>query len=118
MKVSLGEIYMSTSVMNKLIDAPFNAKISFRLARAMREMNDALKNLEEERAKLIKKYGQDSGDGNITVSEENKNKFLEEFYSLLEENIEIGWEPLEPEILGETTLSVGEISKIAFLFRQ
>jgi len=118
MKVSLGEIFMSTSAMNKLIDAPLPAKLSFRLIRAMKEMNDCLKGLEDERAKLIKKYGQDSGDGNITVSEENKNKFLEDFYSLLEENVEIVWEPIEPELLGDTALSVAEISKIGFLFKQ
>ena len=118
MKVSLGEIYMSTTVMNKLIDAPLSAKLSFRLVRVMKEMNDILKNLEDERAKLIKKYGQDGGDGNITVSEDNKNKFLEEFYALLEEKIEINWEQMDPDVLGDTPLSVGEISKIGFLFKQ
>ena len=118
MKVSLGEIYMSTSAMNKLIDASLPAKLSFRLVRAMREMNDALKNLEEERTKLIKKYGKDSGDGNVTVSEENKSQFLEEFSNLLTEEIEIQWEPVDPDTLGDVTLSVGDIAKIGFLFKQ
>lgn len=118
MKVSLGEIYMSTSVMNKLIDMPLPARMSFRLARVMREMNDILKNLEEERSKLIKKYGQDNGDGNITVSETNKDMFLEEFQSVLEDQVEINWEPIDPDSFGDSTISVAEISKIGFLFKQ
>jgi single-stranded DNA-specific DHH superfamily exonuclease len=118
MKVSLGEIYMSTSAMNKMIDASLPAKLSFRLVRAMREMNDVLKNLEEERSKLIKKYGKDNGDGNITVSEENKSQFLEEFTNLLSEEIEIQWEPIDPEALGDISLSVSDIAKIGFLFKQ
>ena len=118
MKVSLGEIYMSTSVMNKLIDMPLKATLSFRLARIMRDINDILKNLEDERSKLIKKYGQDSGDGNITVSEQNKENFLDEFQSLLEDKIEINWEPIDTDSLGDSTISVAEISKIAFLFKQ
>jgi len=118
MKVHLGEIYVSTSVMNKLIDAELPAKVSFRLARLMREMNEALKHLDEERAKLIKKYGKENGDGNITVSEENKEQFVNEFNDLLAEQIDINWEKMNPEELGDTPLSVGEISKITFLFDQ
>jgi len=118
MKVNLGEIYVSTSVMSKLIDAPLPAKISFRLARLMKEMNEYLKHLDEERTKLIKKYGKENGDGNITVSEDNKEQFVNEFNDLLAEEIEINWEKMNPEDLGNTPLSVGEISKIAFLFDQ
>ena len=118
MKVSLGEVYMSTAVMNKLIEAPLSAKLSFRLARVMREMNDALKTLEEERTKLIKKFGKDNGDGSIAVTEENKNLFLEEFNTLLDEEIETSWDKIEPEVLGDTPLSVADVSKIGFLFKQ
>lgn len=118
MKVSLGEIFVSTSVMNKMVDATLPAKLSFRLVRMMKGMNDALVNLEEERSKLIKKYGKEQGDGTVTVSEENKKQFVDEFNDLLAEQIEINWEPVEPEEFGDTPLSVGDISKIAFLFKQ
>ncbi len=118
MKVSLGEIYMSASVMNKLIDVSLPAKLSFRLVRVMRDLNDALKHLEEERTKLIKKYGNDSGDGNITVSEEQKEQFLQEFNDLLSEEIEINWEQIDPDSMGNTPLTVGDIAKISFLFKQ
>lgn len=118
MKVSMGEIYMATSAMNKLIDAELPAKLSFRLVRVMRELNDALKSLEEQRSKLIKKYGQEDGDGNITVSEDNKNQFVNEFNELLGEQIEINWEQIDPEAFGDTPLSVGDIAKIGFLFKQ
>ena len=116
MKVSLFEIYSSVGVLNKLVDLALPAKSSYKFVKIMRKFNEELKMLEEERQKLINKYGKEK-DGTVTVSDENKDTFLREFSDLMETQIDVDWEPISVDALGEIELSVAEITKIQFLFR-
>lgn len=116
MKVSLFEVYSSVSVLNKLVDLSLPAKSSYKFVKIMRKFNDELKMLEEERQKLINKYGEEK-DGVVSVDEQNKQTFLKEFGDLLETQIEVDWEPISVDALGSVELSVAEITKIQFLFR-
>ena len=116
MKVSLFEVYSSVSVLNKLVDLALPAKSSYKFVKIMRKFNEELKMLEEERQKLINKYGQEK-DGVVTVEEKNKETFLKEFGDLLETQIEVDWEPISIDALGSVEISVAEITKIQFLFR-
>ena len=105
MKVSLFEIYSSVGVLNKLVDLSLPAKSSYKFVKIMKKFNDELKILEDERQKLINKYGQ------------NKEAFLKEFGELLETQIDVDWDPISIDALGSVELSVAEITKIQFLFR-
>jgi hypothetical protein len=116
MKVSLFEIYSSVGVLNKLVDLPLPAKSSYKFVKIMRKFNDELKIMEEERQKMINKYGKEK-DGTVTVEDENKDSFLKEFGELLETQIEVDWDPISVDALGDVELSVAEITKIQFLFR-
>lgn len=116
MKVSLFEIYSSVSVLNKLVDLPLPAKSSYKFVKIMKKFNDELKILEDERQKLINKYGEEKENA-VTVKNENKETFLKEFTELLETQIEVDWEPISVDSLGQVELSVAEITKIQFLFR-
>lgn len=82
----------------------------------MRRFNEELKLMEEERQKMINKYGKEK-DGIVAVQDENKDSFLKEFGDLLETQIDVDWDPIPVDSLGEVELSVAEITKIQFLFR-
>lgn len=67
---------------------------SFETPSANREVYDwceavlkHIKFIENERVKLVQKYGKDDGNGNFTVTEENKPKFFSEFKDLIEMEI-------------------------------
>ena len=116
MKVSLFEIYSSVTVLNKLVDLALPAKSSYKFVKIMKKFNEELKILEDERQKLINKYGQEK-EGTVTVQEQNKEAFLKEFGELMETQIDVDWDPISIDALGSVELSVAEITKIQFLFR-
>jgi hypothetical protein len=114
MKVKLVDIYGSVATLNKLIDEPLPAKISFKLMKLLNQLNQEVKLVEDQRIKLIKKF---SGEGD-SVTEENKEQFIKEFSEILEETTDISWEPVSIESLGELKMSVVELSKIQYLFTE
>jgi len=115
MKVKLIDVYTSVSVLNKLIEEPLPTKVSFKLMKLLNVLNGEVKLVEEQRVKLIKQY---SSDG-TTVSEENKDSFVKEFSDFLNEDIEIPWEPVEIDGLGDNMkLSVSDLAKIQYLFKE
>jgi hypothetical protein len=83
----------------------------------MQKFNDELKVLEDERQKLIKKYGEEV-DGNLSVGEQNKEVFIKEFTELMEMEMEIDWDPISIDAFGDAELSVADISKIEFLLKE
>jgi len=116
MKVSLFEIYSSVSVLNKLVDLALPAKSSYKFVKIMKKFNEELKMMEDERQKLINKYGEEK-EGTVIVLDGNRETFLKEFGDLLETQIDVDWDPISIDSLGNVELSVAEITKIQFLFR-
>ena len=114
MKVRLIDIYSSVSVLNKLIEEPLPTKVSFKLMKLLNVLNAEVKLVEDQRLKLVKQY---STDGN-TVSEDNKDAFLKEFSEFLNEEVDVMWEPVEVDTLGDSIkLSVIDLAKIQYLFK-
>jgi hypothetical protein len=114
MKVRLIDIYSSVSVLNKLIEEPLPTKISFKLMKLLNVLNAEVKLVEDQRLKLVKQY---ASDGTV-VSEENKELFLKEFSEFLNEEIDVSWEPIEVDTLGDNMkLSVADLAKIQYLFK-
>lgn len=114
MKVRLIDIYSSVSVLNKLIDEPLPTKISFKLMKLLNALNAEVKLVEDQRLKLVKQYSVDGS----SVSDENKDAFLKEFTTFLEDEVEISWEPVAIDVLGDLKLSVVELAKIQYLFSE
>jgi len=115
MKLRLIDVYSSVSVLNKLIEEPLPTKLSFKLMKLLNALNAEVKLVEDQRLKLIKQY---SVDGN-TVSEENKEAFVKEFSEFLNEEIDMQWEQIEVDNLGDNLkLSVTDLAKIQYLFKE
>lgn len=113
MKVKLIDIYSSVGSLNKLIDEPLPAKISFKLMKLLNQLNQEVKLIEDQRTKLIKKF---AGEEGTTVKDENKEQFIKELTEILEEFVDISWEPVSIDALGDIKMSVAELSKVQYLF--
>jgi len=114
MKVRLIDVYNSVSVLNKLVEEPLPTKVSFRLMKLLNALNSEVKLIEEQRLKLIKQY---STDGN-TVSDQNKEAFIKEFSEFLNEEMEVQWDAIDINELGENLkLSVVDLAKVQYLFK-
>ena len=78
MKVSLNRVYNSLSVFRKLMSQDLPVPVTYRFTNFFSVMDKEFTDIETKRLELVKKYGQDN-DGTITVSEDNKEKFLKKF---------------------------------------
>lgn len=115
MKVKLIEIYGSVSTLNKLIEEPLPAKVSFKLMKLLNQLNNEVKLVEDQRLKLVKQYSKDG----TSVADENKEVFVKEFSEFLNEEIDVAWQPITIDTLGENLkLSVTDLSKIQYLFSE
>lgn len=116
MKIRLSDVYVSVPVLTKILDLELPVNISYKLMKLVNSLNSELKNIEDQRIKLVKKY---SGEDQNNVSEEKKQEFLKEFSALLEEEIEISWNKMPVSSLGtDMKLSVNDIGKVTYLFSE
>jgi uncharacterized protein with von Willebrand factor type A (vWA) domain len=115
MKVKLIEVYSSVATLNKLIEEPLPARVSFKLMKLLNQLNAEVKLVEDQRLKLVKQYSEDGS----TVSDTNKDSFIQEFTEFLNDDIDLAWEPIEIDALGENIkLSVTDLSKMQYLFSE
>jgi len=117
MKVKLSDVYVSVPVLTKVLDLELPVTVSYKFMKLVNNLNEELKGIEEQRVKLVKKYSTD--DNPATVSDTKKEEFLAEFTSLLNEEIDINWEKLTLEKLGDSLkLSPNELNKVSYLFSE
>jgi hypothetical protein len=116
MKVKLGDVYVSVGVLNKILDTELPVNVSYKMMKLVNKLNDELKTIEEQRIKLVKKY---STEEQGTVAEDNKNKFLQEFSTLLDTEIDLEWDKIPLKVLDNTLkLSVNDITKVQYIFSE
>jgi len=86
------------TTLNKLMDQPVGVAKGWYLAKFAKQIAEKNKLFEEQRMKLVEKYGTKTDKGDYKFSKENEKKINEEFDKLL--NIEETYE-IEPVGLGD-----------------
>ena len=107
--------------LNKLMEADLNIKTAYRLSKLLKKVGGELQTLEETRVRLVKKFADnpDAPEGQeIKVKETLVNKFNEEFNVLLNEEIDIPFDPIPLDEIGDgvklTPIDVIRLGKIIF----
>ena len=113
MKIAIGKFRVAQDALSKLLTAELPVKIAFRLSRLYKVAQENLTAVEEQRVKLVSKYGKKVGDSeDMEVLPENLEKFQEELLSLLEEEIEVDYEPVGLDDLGDIKLTAVEMAAL------
>jgi len=122
MEVSLGQIYASFNLLNRIVDQQLPIRLAFRFTRLIRELNTEYQSLEKLRDELVKKYGAavEGQEGAFKVSEDKREDFMTDFQDLLKETVDIGWELVSVETPGfeALSLSVRELNILGWLFTE
>ena len=122
MEVSLGQIYASFNLLNRIVDQQLPIRLAFRFTRLIRELNTEYQSLEKLRDELVKKYGEavEGQEGSFKVSEDKREDFMNDFQDLLKETVDIGWELVSVETPGfeALSLSVRELNILGWLFTE
>ena len=122
MEVTLGQIYASFNLLNRIVDQTLPIRLAYRFTRLIRELNTEYQALEKLRDGLVKKYGSEveGQEGAFKVSDDNREAFMTDFQDLLQETVEIGWELVSVEADGFDSLSltVRELNILGWLFTE
>jgi len=122
MEVTLGQIYASFNLLNKVVDQTLPVRLAWRFTRLIRELNKEYTALETLRDGLVKKYGEavEGQEGSFRVSEDKREEFMTDFQDLLTETVDIEWELVSVEAPGleSLSLSVRELSILGWLFTE
>lgn len=111
MKITLGDLRDSQPALNVLIDKELDITTAFKLSKAVKIIDKELKDLEEFRMKLIKKYGiYDDKQKAFTVKEDNQPKFYEEFGKLLDTKVDIKFTKISIKDLGDIKITAKQLA--------
>ena len=125
MKLKLGELSTIIGSLNKLIDKEISIKTSYKLSKLTRNLMNEYKLYEDNRVKLINKYAEKDEIGNVKINKEdntiiildvNRDKFNNEFVELINIDIEIEFEKIRLDDLGDVMISPRDLLNLDFLF--
>ena len=71
-KLTLGQIASMNEIMGKIMEKPFPANMTFKIARLARELAKEIQTFEEARVKIAEKYGKKNENGELDVSTDGK----------------------------------------------
>ncbi|BDQ01943.1 MAG: hypothetical protein KatS3mg036_0497 [Ignavibacterium sp.] len=119
MKIKIFKLLSALDGLKKLAERDLPAPISFNLARAFQQIDKELELFEKQRVKLLEKYAVKQDDGSLIIPDdntENREKYLAELNQLMDCEIEIPYEPININNLGEIKLSVSDMLQIQDFF--
>jgi hypothetical protein len=118
MTLKLGQLKNSEQALVALSNCTLPIALAYRISKVLKVIVSELSDLEEARQKLVQKYGVEQ-EGNVVVTNENIDAFVEEFNPLLSEEVEIPFEPFSVESLPETvSLTPMQLSQLSFFIKE
>lgn len=114
----------SVGVLSKLNNMKLNIKVSYAVAKNINKIEKELEIYNEEKAKLIDKYGEKDEEGNLKVDEAgnieiiDKENWNKDFKELLEIENEIDMHKINEEALFkcECDITPGELMLVDYMF--
>ncbi len=87
--MKLGQLKAAQYPLVLLIESELPIRIAFQLNSIIDKIDTSLARLEEFRIKLIEKYGEKAENGDITVANNKKELFNQEYIELLDSEVDI-----------------------------
>ena len=123
-KIKLNDVVNATETFTKIMQQSFKGSLAFKIARLARELDTEMKTFNEERQKIIQKYGNKDENGELIIDENGNVKFdnanIEEinqdFSSLLETELEINADKLPMDSIDNFEITPQEMLNIEVFF--
>jgi hypothetical protein len=113
MKITLAEVKSLETSLAKVFDKEVNIKVAYRLGSLLKKLSEEMAILEENRIKLVKKYGdEDKETKQLSVPQDKAQEFYAEFNELLQLEIDIDFEPIPLQAFGDITLSAADVMRL------
>jgi hypothetical protein len=110
MNIKLADLKNMETNLTALLNKELNIKVAYKLGKFAKQISQEFKELEENRMKLIRKYGIENKEKNIIeVPLEKTNDFSNEYGILLMEEVSIDFKPILLEEFGDIKLSASDM---------
>lgn len=128
LEITLRELAPVIQSMNNFVEVPLPAKHSWRLSRVMKKLQEDIQDFNTSRQELFDKYGTEAkmtdeqakmaspGSKAIQITEENREVFAKELDELLNETIEIEFEPIPISMFADSNLSIADMANLEMFF--
>lgn len=123
MELTLGEALNIAKVLPGLLEKEIPVVAALQLSRAVDQINDELRSFDKVRTKLVEKYGKRDEDGNLVHKDQQYEiadipSFNEEYEKLTGQKIEIQYEQIPIEDLGDIKIATNAMLGLGILFKQ
>jgi len=126
MNFKLKEVFSLTRSLPVLTNKELPIKISYRLLKLLKQCSVEMESMEKARIKLVDKYAETEEereaspdkDKGIKVAEAKIPDFQREFEILLEEEVEIDFEPILISDLGDISLSAKDLLSLQIILKE
>lgn len=110
--MTLGQLVFARSALTKLLNADLDCKLSWRLRKLVGAVDAELQHHEQERIRLVVKYGATDDKGNTNVKPDQFKEFAMELGELNNINVEFQFEPIPLANLEGVKMSAAEMASI------
>ena len=125
-KVNLNDILDASETFNTIMQQSFKGSLAFKIARLARELDKEMKTFNDERQKIIQKYGEKDENGELKADENGNVKFEidkldeinEEFNALLNNQLEINAELLPMDKIDDFDITPQEMLNLEKFFTE
>lgn len=111
-EISINELFNCSEVLKKLLKQDVKAKLAFKLATLIKEVDSVLNEVENIRVNLVKKYGKENEEGILNVTEENMQLFLNEWSDLMLTVVQLNAPKINISDFNEEVLTPEDVIKI------
>lgn len=101
MTITLNELSIAKNAIAKLLNQDLPLKASYKLSKLVDQLNEEYDRIHEIRKKLMLKYGK-KDEEKIEVLPDKVDEFKKELNEFLKEEVEISFDPMPLEVLGES----------------
>lgn len=110
MKTSVKTLLQKRQGLEKFLNTDLKGVTGFKFRKINRQLTEIFQDYDQSILSLLRAYGKENGNGQFTVEKENIEEFNKEYEKLLDEEIELDFNPIKIKELSEKDLESLELS--------
>ncbi len=112
--MKLQQLVEGEKVLGNLMQQSMAAGVAFRLAMLIKKIAPCLEQFHKQRMEIARKYGKEA-DGQINVPNEKLKEFVTEIETLLSEDVDVSFKPIDPDTL-VVSMTPSDMLTLGWLF--
>jgi len=109
--LKLSELRNISVSLSKILSQDMPVKQAYRMSKLAKSADKEMKEMEEQRMALVKKYGEKNVKGDVAVKEKMQ-EFMDELNEFLKEEIEMSFIPLDLNAISDLKLSPLDLANL------